>query len=175
MSIFKEYISTIIYISIFIIILELIIPNSKTKKYITMLASLIVIITIISPVINIIKEDRLEDTLSQVIETISSSAVQMKNTKKYDFSDYQNKILLKSTRQSLEDDIENYIRNNMAEDIDLDSVDIDLNKDYTLGEVKIYIRKMKTENILKVSNLINSINENYSIPKDLIKIIEGGS
>ena len=57
---FKQYITSIIYISIVGILIELFVPKTNLKKYISACFSLIVIFTIISPIINVLKEDKVK-------------------------------------------------------------------------------------------------------------------
>ena len=78
----KEYISTIIYVAIFSIILELILPNSKLKKYITSLIGLLVVITVSTPVINFLKN---EDVILAISTAIDEITISKENFQEYDF------------------------------------------------------------------------------------------
>lgn len=176
MSLFKEYVIKLLYIAIFGILLELIIPNNKLKKYIISVVSLLVIITILSPVINILKSDNVSETITQVVETLSNNIDNnYEKQTKYDFSKYINSSITESTKEKIEQDIMEGIKKN---NIDLDKVkdiNIVLNDSYVIEKVEIYVDKIsEIDKNINVSKIINEISTSYNIPVSVITIIEGG-
>ncbi|MBR5227255.1 MAG: stage III sporulation protein AF [Clostridia bacterium] len=73
----KNYIISILYISAFAILLELFIPKNKIKKYISAMMSMLVILTIASPLLNVFKGDNLEDAIDNAIYAISSNQYEL--------------------------------------------------------------------------------------------------
>lgn len=174
-SIMKEYISTIIYIAIFSIILELVLPNSKMKKYIATLISLLVVIVILSPIVDVITNNKMSEALSGAIETISSNSMINSEENSYDFGNYKDKIILQNTKSEMEKEINKYITDNLNDIVKISTVKVTLKEDYTLSEIKIYIEIIVNNKINKISKLISRVSEEYNIPKELIRIIEEGS
>ena len=69
---FKSYINTLLCLGIFIKILQLIIPKNKSRKYIYSLTGIIMIITVISPIVNLLKNEKIEAGINQVLSNIDS-------------------------------------------------------------------------------------------------------
>ena len=69
----KSFIEQIIYISIVLIIIEIIMPKGNTKKYVYVVLSLFLLLNILSPVINILKAADIQNALDNVIQTISGN------------------------------------------------------------------------------------------------------
>ena len=73
---FKAYINTLLCLGIFITILQLIIPKNKSRKYIYSLIGIIMIITVISPVVDLLKNENIEDGINQVLANIDSYKIE---------------------------------------------------------------------------------------------------
>lgn len=163
----KEYISTIIYISIFSIILELILPNNKLKKYITSLIGLLVVIVISNPVINFLKNEDVILALSTAIDEISMPNEKFKS---YDFSKDRNRIISGSVKEKLETTIKETCDNELSEYM-INKVRITLDEEYKVEEINI-----TASNILDVEDarrIINHITETYNVQEQVINIIKG--
>lgn len=160
-----EYISTIIYICVFAIILQLILPENKLKKYVGVLVSLVIILTLISPVIDIFKNDNVIATISASIDEIQSKV----NIKEYNFKDLQNRVVFSSTKEKIEEEI--YI--NCKEKFDLkygiNKVKITLNKEYIIEDIDVYVKKMPE--VALASEIIDYIVMEYCIDAGVINII----
>ena len=77
---FKNWISALLCIGIFISILELILPKSKIKKYVYVLVGIVTTITIISPGINLLKRDDIAKSVSTVVDNFSEDVNINSNT-----------------------------------------------------------------------------------------------
>lgn len=161
----SEYISTIIYICIFIIILELILPDNKLKKYITVLCSLIIIITLVSPVINIIKDESVVATISKTLDNISSNI----KVKEYDFSNLGNTLIFSSVKEDVEQDILTKCKDKFNGNYTVKKVRISLNEDYTLDEINVYVKNL--EQVAFAGEIIDYIAEEYLVDSGLINIM----
>lgn len=164
----KEYIATIIYICIFSIILELILPNSKLKKYIATIISLLVILTIISPAIDVIKNKDVVAVLSNTLENIK---VEDKSYTSYDFSDFQDKMVLVRTKENIEEDI---LKNcNMHfNSINVKDVVIELNNKYNIEGIKIYVEKL--EDVYMANDVMIYVTDEYNVRNEYIEVIQIG-
>lgn len=163
----KEYISTIIYISIFSVILELILPNNKLKKYIASLVGILVILIIASPLIDILKNDNVVLAISTAIEEISMSSGDMTH---YDFTKEKNRIINNSVRNRLEQEIMSNLTNNFSEFV-IKRVDILLNSDYVVEGISVTAKNIT--DVKDASKIINYLTEEYNVKEQVINIIRG--
>lgn len=77
----KSIIYSIIYISIIGVLIELFVPQSKMKKYTTMLMVLLVIITLLSPLVSLLENDTISQAIAKAIQTISVNTVNEKSNR----------------------------------------------------------------------------------------------
>lgn len=166
----KEYILSIMYIAIFALVLELIIPDGKLKKYVISIISLLAIITIISPLKNVLKAENVESTIKNVTETLSNNV----NTKdidisKYDFSKYSNTNITTSVKEKIEKSIIEELGTDEVGD-----VNVILDDEYIIEKVEIYMVKKNSELLgtAKVSKIIQKVSDKFNIEQSKIKIIE---
>lgn len=174
MAAIKLFIEQVIYISIVAIIIELIIPKGNTKKYVYVILSLFILLNIISPVINIIKDTDMQTVFDDVLETISTNTQNSNNTSIEEFSEYKNVKITKSLEENLSNEIKNKLTTINVEFKDLKIV---LNDNYIFEELKIEIGNLDHLNdkkIEKISDIIAIISEEYSIDENAITIIEEG-
>ena len=172
----KEYISIIIYISIVLIIMELITPKTNLKKYVVTISSLFVILLIVSPIIDIFKNESFESVSSQIIDTLSKEYEDSKsefNSK--EISKYENKKINKRVKESLENEIKDYLTNEYKQ-ITTQNVICTLNEDFTIDEISVSLKKKEGENqnlgdLSLVKNIISSLEEKYEIEKETFKIV----
>lgn len=162
----QEYISIIIYICIFCIILELILPENKLKKYINVLASLIIILNLITPVINVLNSKNVIQVISSSIENIQSNI----KTKEYDFNNVGNKLILSSVREELEQDISLKCKEEFENRCEIERVKIVLNKNYSLDRIDVYVNKLSE--IVVAGEIIDYISIKYEITPSIINVVK---
>lgn len=163
----KDYIIAILYVAIFTMLIELILPKTKLKKYILTLVALLLIVNIISPIVNILKTKEIETVLEEVTQTISSNIEKDNNFEidSYDFSKY-------SLTDSVKSKIEDSIKEKIGED-KINNVNIILNDTYKVEDVEIKIVKgLEKMSNMEISKLIQDISDEYNIAQSKIKIIE---
>lgn len=168
----KEYINIIIYISIAIVIIEMITPETKLKKYVITLTSLLIIILIASPIVDIFKNRSFNEISQNIIDTLSTKYEETKIS--YDsenISKYENKKINNKVKQSLEEDLKTYIMNKYK-NINVKNVNCKLNDDYMILEIEININSTNNmENrLMFISNLINDLKTEYKISENIFKI-----
>lgn len=162
----KNYISTIIYICIFSIILELILPESKLRKYIATVIGLLIIITLVTPVFNFLKNDNVVEVISSTLNKVASNNVDKKN--KYDFSNLQNKMILNRTKENIEEDILKSCTQKF--DGKVKKVSIKLNDKYNIESIKVYVSDM--EEIYLASQIMEYITDEYNVQNEYIEVIK---
>lgn len=169
----QSYIQSLIYISIFVVIVELILPSSNLKRFVVVIVSLIVIITIISPIHNFANEDAMQN-LNNVINAISNpSNFQDKiESTDIDISKYSSKTILSRFKMNLEKSILKALKSDLKDNVSVDDVNIILDNKSQIQEIKIYISNIKEDNIQNITNILDGILSKYNVPKDLLTIIK---
>lgn len=169
----QSYIQSLIYISIFVVIVELILPSSNLKRFVAVIVSLIVIITIISPIHNFANEDAMQN-LNNVISAISNpSNFQDKiESTDIDISKYSSKTILSRFKMNLEKLILKALKSDLKDNVSVDDVNIILDNKSQIQEIKIYISNIKEDNIQNITNILDGILSKYNVPKDLLTIIK---
>ena len=161
----KEYIIAILYVAIFSMLIELILPKSKLKKYILTLIALLLIINIISPVVSILKAKDVEKVLEEATRTMSQSTYNYMDMNSYDFSKY-------SLTDSVKEKIEKSIKEKFKEE-NVENVNIILNDEYQVEDIEIKMKSsMEKMSRMKVSKLIQNLSDEYNIVQSKIQEIE---
>ena len=163
----KEYISTIIYIAIFSIILELILPNNKLKKYITSLIGLLVVLVISNPVINFLKN---EDVVLAISTAIDELTINNEEIKAYDFSKERDRIINSSVKEKLEQEIKQACDKELSK-YKINGVSINLDKEYKVEAINITASNVT--DVEDARKIINYITDAYNVQEQVINIIKG--
>ena len=174
MSAIKSFIELIIYIAIVAIIIELILPKGNTKKYVYVILSLFILLNIVSPIINIIRDTNMQAVLGDVLETISTNTQNANFVDIQEFSEYKNVKVTESLKEGLSKEIKSILIDMGVEFKDLD---ISLDENYEFEELKIEIGNLdhiKEKKIEKISDIITKISDKYNLEKNTIRIIEEG-
>lgn len=166
-----SYITLIMYICIFSIILELILPDNKLKKYIGVLISLAIIMALASPLIDFLSEDKITETLSKGIETIKLNTSY--NSNEYNISDYKDKVMFRSVKDKLENEILNSCKIKFNNKYEINKINIYLNDNYQVESVKVYVKDV--DNVISAHEIINFLQDEFEINDFLIEIIEEDS
>jgi stage III sporulation protein AF len=168
---FKNWISALLCIGIFISILELILPKSKIKKYIYVIVGIVTTITIISPGINLLKREDIAKSVSSVIDNLSgnvniNSGASLENYKKNQENIVKNQFI-----DSFKRDIESKLT---LKGIDVTEVYITLAENYDVEKVQVKTGKLTDSTLNEVSKVIEYINNEYDIDYSKIEVIESG-
>lgn len=164
----KEYISTIIYICIFSVILELILPDNKLKKYVNVLVAIVVILTLISPVLNFLENEDVIQTVSSAVASIKSE-VNIEEIE-YDFEDYKNKMIFNNVKSKLEEELYTSLKKEFKNLIQISGVEIELNDEYKID--KVIVTTGEFENLEVAKKIINFLKEEYNITDNIIEVAE---
>ena len=162
----EQYISTIIYICIFCIILELILPENKLKKYVNVLAGLIIIITLISPIIDVLKNETVVSTISNKLKEIQNNI----EVEEYNFSNLQNRLIFSSVKEDLEDDIYKKSKEEFKLICTINKVKINLNMEYKTETVDVYVEGNIEVN--DATKIIDWIAKEYQIDEKIVNVIK---
>lgn len=136
-------VQSIIIAMIFIIIIEMLLPNNSNKKYVKMVAGIYMIFTIINPFLKLMNKDIDVDFFENLEIAETSSSISNEQLKQYYISSF--KIAIKSNLE------ENGYK--------FSDIEIDLNDDYT----EITSIKIKGVNLNDIENIKKFLIENYGI------------
>jgi stage III sporulation protein AF len=172
LEIFKNWISAMLCIGIFITFIRLIIPKTNLKKYIYSLIGIITIITVVSPIIDFMKNQSLEESVTQVLQNISNpSSGDVLDSEKY--------------RQAQEENVKKEFIEEVKKDINLkltqkgikvENIEVFLNSTYDIEKVLVKIKKLdnKTSTLESVNKVVEYINKEYDISFSKIEVVEEG-
>lgn len=168
---FKNWISALLCIGIFVSILELILPKSKIKKYIYVLVGIVTTITIISPGINLLKREDISRSVSSVIDNFSDNVNINSGANIEDYKKNQENIVKEEFINSFKKDIESKLT---VKNIAVKEIDISIADNYDIQKVRVKIKKLADNELNQVSKVIEYINTEYDIDYSKIEVIESG-
>lgn len=168
---FKNWISALLCVGIFISVLELIMPKTKMKKYIYVLVGIVTTITIISPGLNLLKRDDIAKSVSSVIDSISDNVNINGEDKIEEYKKTQEETVRNEFLNSLSKDIQNKL---ILKNVNVKDVYISISDSYDIQKIQIKIQKLKNSNFVSINQLIEYINIEYDIPYSKIEVIESG-
>lgn len=162
----SEYISTIIYICIFSVILELILPDNKLRKYVGVLVSLVIILTLISPIVNVLKNEDVTLAISSAISNIQSKV----EVKGYDFNNLGNRLIFSTVKEELEDEIYTKCNEKFGAKFEVSKVKILLNEEYKIEDIDVYVKRL--EEVASAGQIIDYIASVYEIDASIVNVIK---
>ncbi len=168
---FKNWISALLCIGIFISILELILPNSKIKKYIYVIVGIVTIITIISPGINLLKRDDIAKSVSAVVDNLTGNVNINSGTNIEDYKKNQENMVKEAFIESFKKDIESKLT---IKGIEVTEVYMTLSENYDVEKVQVKTKKLKGSLLNEINQIIDYINSEYDIAYSKIEVIESG-
>lgn len=171
-EVFKNWIVALLCLSILIVIVQLIIPKTNIKKYIYTLIGLITVITIISPIADILKNKDVEESISKVLLSIENNGQIISVNS--DFSeDERNELVKMQFIDNLKSDI---MLKLASKNIEVNNINISIDDEYDIKKIYIQISKINVEkaSINSVNEIISYLNTQYDIDSSKITLIEEG-
>lgn len=168
---FKNWISALLCIGIFVSILELILPKSKMKKYIYVLVGIVTTITVISPGINLLKRDDIAKSVSSVVDNFSDNVNINSGANIEDFKKNQENIVKEEFINSFKKDIESKLT---AMNVNVKEIEIIIADNYDIQKVRVKIKKLAENGLGQVNKVVEYINNEYDIEYSKIEVIESG-
>lgn len=151
----KDWANQVILVVIITVILDLIIPKSRNKKYINMILGVYILFTIISPIVLKINDKSINNVIN--LNEYFENEEEISNEK---FSNRNQKIIEDTYKKSIKEDLDKKIKDKGYK---VEKSQIDINLDYEEKEYgtirKIYIWLSK-ENNNNNNIMINSIKIN---------------
>lgn len=170
-DLFRNWISVLLCLGIFVTIIRLVIPKNNLRKYIYSLIGIITIIALVSPLIDIFKNNDMQDSIKSVLSNLDEQENVNVDTEKY--SNVKEEALKKSFIQSIKNDVKSKLED---KSIGVKSVDVFISDNYDIEKIEINIEKIDTSkaSISSVTQIVKYINEEYDIGYSKIEVIEEG-
>lgn len=170
-DLFKNWISVLLCLGIFVTIIRLVIPKNNLRKYIYSLIGIITIIALVSPLIDIFKNNDMQDSIKSVLSNLDEEENVNVDTEKY--SNVKEEAVKKSFIQSIKNDVKSKLE---EKSIGVKSVDVFISDNYDIEKIEINIEKIDTSkaSISSVTQIVKYINEEYDIGYSKIEVIEEG-
>ena len=102
-DLFRNWISVLLCLGIFVTIIRLVIPKNNLRKYIYSLIGIITIIALVSPLIDIFKNNDMQDSIKSVLSNLDEQENVNVDTEKY--SNVKEEAVKKSFIQSIKNDV----------------------------------------------------------------------
>lgn len=170
-DLFRNWISVLLCLGIFVTIIRLVIPKNNLRKYIYSLIGIITIIALVSPLIDIFKNNDMQDSIKSVLSNLDEQENVNVDTEKY--SNVKEEAVKKSFIQSIKNDVKSKLE---GKSIVVKSVDVFISDNYDIEKIEINIEKIDTSkaSISSVTQIVKYINEEYDIGYSKIEVIEEG-
>lgn len=170
-DLFRNWISVLLCLGIFVTIIRLVIPKNNLRKYIYSLIGIITIIALVSPLIDIFKNNDMQDSIKSVLSNLDEQENVNVDTEKY--SNVKEEAVKKSFIQSIKNDVKSKLE---EKSIGVKSVDVFISDNYDIEKIEINIEKIDTSkaSISSVTQIVKYINEEYDIGYSKIEVIEEG-
>ena len=170
-DLFRNWISVLLCLGIFVTIIRLVLPKNNLRKYIYSLIGIITIIALVSPLIDIFKNNDMQDSIKSVLSNLDEQENVNVDTEKY--SNVKEEAVKKSFIQSIKNDVKSKLE---GKSIVVKSVDVFISDNYDIEKIEINIEKIDTSkaSISSVTQIVKYINEEYDIGYSKIEVIEEG-
>lgn len=155
----RGWVTNIIYMVIFIAFLEILLPNNSIRKYVRVVAGLLIIVVILTPIAQLFNKNiNMESKISEYY--LDMSEMDIKNQNKV-LKGQQNKMTLNLYKTQLENQMKNQVEKSI-DGINAEvKVDVfsDPKNDYygEVDSVQIYIQEQKNNKPKKGETLIEPI------------------
>ena len=165
-DILKNWIATILCVGIFFTFIQMVVPNTKLKKYIYSLIGVVTLIALMLPFANKISLNSIEDATIDVLNNIgltTSNDASLKDGK----NNIDNNIKSEMTKK-IKDDLKSKL---LDHGIKSEMVSVILDDKYTIQKINIKILKQNNSN-LNMNTIFGIIKENYGISNENVIIEE---
>lgn len=171
-GIFKSWIIALLCLAILVVIVQLIIPKTNLRKYIYTLIGIITVITIISPVVDMLKKGNIQSSISEVLSKFSNNSDTI-SVNSDGLESQKNQLIKIQFIQNLKSDV---MLKLAEKNIVVNDINIVIDDDYNITKMEIKIAKIDNKNasINSVSQMISYINTQYDIDYSKITVVEEG-
>lgn len=171
-EIFRNWIVAMLCLGILIVIVQLVIPKTNLRKYVYSLIGIVTVITIVSPIVDVLKTGNVSSSISSVLDSMSSNEDTI-TVNSDGLQDEQNELLKVQFIENLKSDIMFKLAH---KDVVVNSINISVDDDYNVTKIEVKIAKINVEktSLNSVNEVIKYINSEYDIDYSKISVIEEG-
>lgn len=171
-EIFRNWIVAMLCLGILIVIVQLVIPKTNLRKYIYSLIGIVTVITIVSPIVDVLKTGNVSSSISTVLDSMSSNEDTI-TVNSDALQDKQNELLKVQFIENLKSDVMFKLAH---KDVVVNSINISVDDDYNITKIEVKIAKINVEktSLNSVNEVIKYINSEYDIDYSKISVIEEG-
>lgn len=171
-EIFKNWIVALLCLSVLIVIIKLIIPKTKLRKYIYTLIGIITVITILSPVVDLLKSKNVEESISDVLFSIENNG-KVISVNSNGLEDRRDELVKMQFIDNLKSDVMFKLANKK---IIVNNVNVSIDEEFNIKRININIAKIDQSktSVNSISEIIKYLNAEYDIDSSKITVIEEG-
>ena len=168
-EIFRNWIVALLCLSILIVIIQLVIPKTNLRKYIYILTGIITVITILSPVVDLLKNNDIKESITDVLSSFNTNdaAVSVNSS---DLEEKKTGLVKVQFIDSIKQDIKDKLE---SKNITVKSINVSVDDNYDITKLEIKILKSKN-GIVSVNEIVKYLNNEYGIDYSKISIVEEG-
>ena len=168
-EIFRNWIVALLCLSILIVIIQLVIPKTNLRKYIYTLIGIITVITIISPVVDLLKKQDIKESITDVLSSFNTNDAAI-SVNSSDLEEKKTGLVKVQFIDSIKQDIKDKLE---SKNITVKSINVSVDDNYDITKLEIKIAKSKT-GIVSVNEIVKYVNNEYGIDYSKISIVEEG-
>ena len=168
-EIFRNWIVALLCLSILIVIIQLVIPKTNLRKYIYTLIGIITVITIISPVVDLLKKQDIKESIADVLSSFNTNDATI-SVNSSDLEEKKTGLVKVQFIDSIKQDIKDKLE---SKNITVKSINVSVDDNYDITKLEIKILKSKT-GIVSVNEIVKYVNNEYGIDYSKISIVEEG-
>lgn len=168
-EIFRNWIVALLCLSILIVIIQLVIPKTTLRKYIYTLIGIITVITIISPVVDLLKKQDIKESIADVLSSFNTNDAAI-SVNSSDLEEKKTGLVKVQFIDSIKQDIKDKLE---SKNITVKSINVSVDDNYDITKLEIKILKSKT-GIVSVNEIVKYVNNEYGIDYSKISIVEEG-
>jgi stage III sporulation protein AF len=168
------WVKNIIYIIFFIVFLEILLPNNSMRKYVKVVAGLLVMVVILTPITRLINNNlNLQDAVAKSFVDIDQIDIKSKNLI---LEGKQNDMTIRIFKEKVENQIKNQIENNIegvSADVEIEIYEDPNNEDFgSIKEVYLYLNEKESQDSNNEDNETEESKANEIKPIEKIEIGE---
>ena len=168
-EIFRNWIVALLCLSILIVIIQLVIPKTNLRKYIYTLIGIVTVITIISPVVDLLKKQDIKESIADVLSSFNTNDAAI-SVNSSDLEEKKTGLVKVQFIDSIKQDIKDKLE---SKNITVKSMNVSVDDNYDITKLEIKITKSKT-GIVSVNEIVKYVNNEYGIDYSKISIVEEG-
>lgn len=159
----KSWISMMVILGIAFTLIRMITPNTNLKKYIESIIGVVSILTILTPIISMLNNDNVTESISNSISELLTVETMSKDYNEYVEKNTSN--VISDFENRIEADIKKKIKEKINQEV---IVNVKVNNAYSIEKINVLLKKSTDFNIK------HFISNEYDITEDKIEVSKGG-